>query len=241
MIRKSVSKLMMLLGGIFILSMFGGTVEAAELNIDNLNSDSMVKVAKMINENYDTSIMTNEELDNLTIELLNQFPKQSTRSGVASPGKILNSKEKELAKKYPSESVNCFFYADIASNAARKTFSNATMDGTDGNAFQHFYWNILMTNRYGAGVAERWGSAHEYGTSGPYTQMDLANNAAGRNTYNDCANFTIGMKGRRPVAKDMAEWTVKMIFNRRLYKLNSSRTGLIATTGAGFTGTVYHQ
>lgn len=49
------------------------------------------------------------------------------------------------------------------------------------------------------------------------------------------------MKGRRPVAKDMAEWTVKMIFNRRLYKLNSSRTGLIATTGAGFTGTVYHQ
>ncbi|MBO0470402.1 hypothetical protein JZO66_07575 [Enterococcus sp. DIV0242_7C1] len=231
----------MLLGVFFLFSLFGTNVEASELNVNNLDSISMVRVAKMINENYDTSSMTNEELDNLTINLLNQNLSKNTRSGVASPGKILNKREKELAKKYPSESVNCFFYADIASNAARKTFSNATTDGTDGNAFQHFYWNILMTDRYGAVVAERWGTAHEYGTSGPYTQMDLANNAAGRNTYNDCRNFTIGLMGRRPVAKDMADWTVKMIFNRRLYKLNSARTGLTATTGAGYTGKVYHQ
>ncbi|WP_419469603.1 DUF6973 domain-containing protein [Candidatus Enterococcus mansonii] len=68
----------------------------------------------------------------------------------------------------------------MASNAASKTFKikTADWDGSDGNAMQHFYWNMLMTNRYGTAVADRWASAHEaHGFNDIHTRMDLANNS----------------------------------------------------------------
>ncbi|MEI5993411.1 hypothetical protein [Candidatus Enterococcus mansonii] len=91
--------------GIFILG-FAFHSEASELTDIPLTDKHMVEVAKNINENYDTSNMTTEELDKLTIQLLIE---QSRIRASNVFGISLNSKEKELAKQYPSQAVNCFF------------------------------------------------------------------------------------------------------------------------------------
>lgn len=210
------------------------SAEATGIADARLTDTMMVTVANKLKE-YDTESMTVEEQNELTTKLIETLLTNVGKAKYSISGNMLNKKEKELAAKHPFEAVNCFNMATIAENAARKSFGNATTDGTDGNAFQHFYWNILMTHHYGATVAERWGTAHEYGKNDIFTRMDLANNAAGRNTYNDCRSFTIGMMGWAPTNHDLAEWGIRMIFTRRCYKVSGNY--LIATTGATYRGT----
>lgn len=58
------------------------------------------------------------------------------------------------------------------------------LDGSNGNAFLHCYWNALITKKIGADWAKLFTDAHEYGIQdnlGLNAQMDLFNNAVGIN------------------------------------------------------------
>lgn len=68
-----------------------------------------------------------------------------------------------------------------AENAAKDgQFGDSVFDG-QGDAFRHAYWNALMTDKYGAGFANAFATAHE-GIGGPANReaMDLYNNNIGR-------------------------------------------------------------
>lgn len=48
------------------------------------------------------------------------------------------------------------------------------------DAFRHAYWNALMVKHIDYSWADRWATAHEEGSDGISTEMDLWNNNEGR-------------------------------------------------------------
>lgn len=79
--------------------------------------------------------------------------------------------------------------AKRAENAARAKYQNSEQWLGEGDAFRHMAWQALMTQKYGRVPAAIAGYAHELGLGGPLgnpdqtnreEQMDLANNAIGR-------------------------------------------------------------
>jgi hypothetical protein len=69
-----------------------------------------------------------------------------------------------------------------AQEFAGDLFPTHPADGSPRNAFQHAFWNALLTSDYGENFAEAFTTAHETGAgSGKENQfMDLHNNEVGR-------------------------------------------------------------
>ena len=78
---------------------------------------------------------------------------------------------------------------DMVTAAEKFAADEDTAEGFTGDladnkhdAMRHAYWNAMMTRVLGDARAEIWANAHEWGkpSTGLSVQMDLANNAAGR-------------------------------------------------------------
>lgn len=69
---------------------------------------------------------------------------------------------------------------------------NAPHDGSHRNAFQHAYWNALMTIHFDQDFAREYGTAHEATPTNPASTeaMDLYNNEMGRRIAADNPNAT---------------------------------------------------
>jgi hypothetical protein len=105
----------------------------------------------------------------------------------------LNDMEKIIAKQNPSELLTYYFSSKDAIAEARnysfRRFGGPNDEpGNDRNivnAFQHSYWNAVLTIRMGADRTKVWTDAHEFGLpdnpdNNFATQMDFFNNHQGR-------------------------------------------------------------
>lgn len=97
----------------------------------------------------------------------------------------LNPVEHILIEIYPVSGAQMISSGGQAYSTNRLIFSNGQQNNNEnGNAFQHAYWNYLMTMTQGYDMAKMWGDAHEYGLSGNVGgiefKMDMANNESGR-------------------------------------------------------------
>ena len=97
----------------------------------------------------------------------------------------LTDAEKALAQQYPSEFRKALIDGLTAVYATKANFTpEERADGGPGNAFQHAYWNALMSESIGPDLAEKFATAHEnYGPGwvpDADNKMDLYNNQAGR-------------------------------------------------------------
>jgi hypothetical protein len=76
---------------------------------------------------------------------------------------------------------------DDSFGAAESRFPEEGQEDGHGDAFRHAYWNALMTEKYGADWADRYGTAHEGLSGNPADReaMDLYNNEVGRRIATD--------------------------------------------------------
>ena len=99
----------------------------------------------------------------------------------------LTNAEKNFVKQHPIVAVEFYEASLTAIRVTAEIFNPAdNRDGYKGNAFQHAYWNAIMTSMHGADLAAEYGTAHEeYPSSNDIPnryskEMDLHNNAVGR-------------------------------------------------------------
>lgn len=97
----------------------------------------------------------------------------------------LTNEEKQWVHDHVLTAVQFFILAEMAKSETAARFSAQDKeDGFRGNAFQHAYWNALMTSVAGGGeqLAAGLANAHENWVGNPPTHknMDLYNNAVGR-------------------------------------------------------------
>ena len=120
----------------------------------------------------------------------------------------LKKEEQALVYKYPFEARSAQKSSNIALRKTAQLFSNSS-DGTRANAFQHAYWNALMTYQIGAAKAKLFATAHESYTEAELnavgiggisirilTEMDLHNNDVGRKIGGAYQLFLLGL-GKR--------------------------------------------
>lgn len=155
---------------------------------------------------------TDSELDNVAVEyytFLCEGKSAPASFGDYLPGgyKDLNSEEKALVKKYPSDAAAVYSSASYAERQAEKRYFAGKFIG-NWDAFRHTAWSGLLVCRFYAlgkgdyswcaNRAELWLTAHETGADEPNDgrspaqfraecEMDLFNNRVGRtltsNTY----------------------------------------------------------
>lgn len=94
----------------------------------------------------------------------------------------LNENEIILTLLFPEEAIIGYALSLEAKETTINQYPNNYSDGSKGNAFQHSYWNVLMTWGIGADFAEMFATAHEMYPNNPenHKSMDLHNNKEGR-------------------------------------------------------------
>jgi RHS repeat-associated protein len=98
----------------------------------------------------------------------------------------LNPEEKKLAKHHPHEFYHFLSDGDFAHKRTQAWYGMGVRDNTKGNAFQHAYWNALLSGDLGVDRCKVWTDAHEYGFANNRPRpkrMDLHNNKVGRWVY----------------------------------------------------------
>ena len=94
----------------------------------------------------------------------------------------INDKEACLTLDYPAAALIFNSSKNRVVVIGQKMFGeNSKKDDNAANAFRHTLWNALMAQELGYDMAKKFADAHEYGQSGPSTEMDLYNNEFGRN------------------------------------------------------------
>jgi Skp family chaperone for outer membrane proteins len=97
----------------------------------------------------------------------------------------LNSYEKKVFNSNPTYGMVVLVQADYANKQEKNRFGSNTM-GTNGDAFRHALWNAMGARGTSVKYMEQFATAHEkgsrnYNPRSVDTQMDLKNNAIGRN------------------------------------------------------------
>ena len=93
----------------------------------------------------------------------------------------LTDAEKELVVTNPIGAIITYFTGEQARKKTEAYYGDAHTQHNNGDAFRHAYWNALMTKWMGATTAELFATAHESDPNSLAGQMDLSNNATGRN------------------------------------------------------------
>jgi hypothetical protein len=98
------------------------------------------------------------------------------------PAQELTPAERRLCVLSPWNKSKCNKARNLANRAIRATTRLYGGNRDDGwsNAYQHCYWNALMTVSLGAGFAKKVADAHEDNPPSPSRSMDLQNNFMGR-------------------------------------------------------------
>lgn len=91
----------------------------------------------------------------------------------------LNSVERDLALKHPSQAITVYNCANDAVSATLEYYGESGYQNNS-DAFRHCCWNALMKKEMGATNANTWATAHESDSSGIDKEMDLYNNYMGR-------------------------------------------------------------
>jgi hypothetical protein len=138
------------------------------------------------------------------------------------PGyKNLNSAEKKLAKKHPTEFVKYTDAALEAKKESEKYYGKSQLYQGNGDAFRHAFWNARIVQKFNGPVMDRvtraqvWTNAHEATSSGIDKEMDLINNEKGR--YHAYLNLSdIRSKVSRDLRKKVANGVMVRIVNGKL-------------------------
>ena len=96
----------------------------------------------------------------------------------------LNSKEKQIFNQNPAAGLIVLAQADYANKSEKGVFGSNSW-GTNGDAYRHALWNAMGAKGVGDSYMAAFATAHETGSAGYNpnsidTQMDLKNNAKGR-------------------------------------------------------------
>lgn len=96
----------------------------------------------------------------------------------------LNSKEKQVFNQNPSAGLIVLAQADYANKSEKQVFGSNSW-ATNGDAYRHALWNAMGAKGVGDSYMAAFATAHETGSAGYNpnsidTQMDLKNNAKGR-------------------------------------------------------------
>ena len=109
----------------------------------------------------------------------------------------LNDQERALALGNKIEFLSYAVDSRVAIDATRTRFNGNIDVGNDrniANAFQHSYWNALLTRHIGRDRAKVWTDAHESGGVTPFaTDMDFFNNEVGRRIGTEWNSNIIGL------------------------------------------------
>lgn len=95
----------------------------------------------------------------------------------------LNQQEKDLYNSNMAYGLLSLSTGALAVNEAKRRYTNDCLDGGNGDAFRHAFWNAMMVNQTSVDWATKWATAHEEGNPNNNNldkTMDLANNARGR-------------------------------------------------------------
>lgn len=205
--------------------------------VSNLTPDDFVYVYHVLTSQENFNSLTEEEMNDLVItELNNIYDKKlndgdiQLYSGLPTDKYKLNKAEVILAASNPVVAVNVYGQADQATKRTEELFVSPNADHHNGNAFKHAYWNGLMTGHLLVGEtwAKKWADAHEEAsTNALATQMDLFNNAVGRQVYKDLAADMILF----PSDADVGNEILKRIKNGKLKRIVNNK--LVATDGTG--------
>lgn len=128
----------------------------------------------------------------------------------------LNPIEKRLFDEDAIVGVKVLYYAKTARDRAEDLYVREALHNGNGDAFRHAYWNAQMKVGVGESWADRWGTAHEKGSTGqPLIEetMDLHNNSVGRSLGND---------GEQTVLGAVRQASCKIISSGRLVPSSSS-------------------
>lgn len=163
----------------------------------------------------------NIELENLINNNQNIF--NPMNSGISEMfGINLTAEEISLFVAYPVQAVQAYNASRDAISKGEEFYVNSNKDNLNPNAFRHGYWNALMEKRISKDYrvnlgtqqypwyttirldfAKMFADAHEYGTSGPSTDMDYLNNALGRvhgATYKDLSDHNMAVEMTKRIA-----------------------------------------
>lgn len=203
----------------------------------NLTPDDFVYVYHVLTsqENFDS--LTEEEMNDLVVtELNNIYDKKLNDgdiqlfSGLPTDKYKINKAEAILAAANPVVATFVYGTAEKATTRVAELFTSPNADHHNGNAFKHAYWNALMTGHLliGETWAKKWGDAHEEASTDPLaTEMDLFNNAVGRQVYKDVAKDKILL----PSDSDLSNEILKRIKDGKLKRIVNRK--LVATDGTG--------
>jgi hypothetical protein len=103
-----------------------------------------------------------------------------------------NATEIVLSTLYPISALYVAINSVAAVTKEEELFPNHPIAGIGiSNAFRHAYWNALNASTAGVGpnIAKLFGDAHEVGSTGLATEMDLFNNAVGIQIGIDTGTF----------------------------------------------------
>lgn len=139
-----------------------------------------------------------------------------TASSIYDSWSMLTESEKYLCYLYPVAAISVKSSKEEAWNETERRFAG-NGNGDKSDAFRHAYWNVLMTNRIGVDLAERFATAHEDRPENPilHKTMDLTNNNVGRMVALENPDLTY------------RELSDKVRFDKRLVYVDSTQTKLI--------------
>lgn len=127
---------------------------------------------------------TEEQVNQYTLKQIRKLYAKSesnkeitTQSSIS--GNTLNPEEKKLFKENPWKGIKACYYGSVAIEETKIVCGESGVDDAS-DAFRHAYWNALMVKHIDYSWADRWATAHEEGSDGISTEMDLWNNNEGR-------------------------------------------------------------
>jgi RHS repeat-associated protein len=120
---------------------------------------------------------------------------RSDPSGLYDPGE-LKPTERRFCAMHPKSCIKIHNARNRAVNATQRLFGHTT-DGTWANAYQHCYWNSLMTFSIGAELARDFANRHEDGEPADHSAMDKHNNFYGRRIAMNRMDKKAGTRARR--------------------------------------------
>ena len=97
--------------------------------------------------------------------------------------KNLNVKEKNLYGSDKSDAVQTLMVGFMVLEEAKLKWARTELYLGNGDAWRHSTWMLRTCMIVNCEFAEKWGTAHEYTSSGIDQKMDLNNNYKGRQFY----------------------------------------------------------
>lgn len=121
----------------------------------------------------------------------------------------LNKAEKDFLFWHPIAAISFNANAKTALAEAQKRFGPTTLHNGSGDAFRHCYWSAMNARDQGAGLARKFGEAHEDWIGNPAAEkaMDLHNNGVGF----DIGGPLVGASDRHLAVLCVQAWASKKL------------------------------